>query len=664
MNNRIRIIVSGQIANDTKYDAFVYPSAIGAEQISTQNNWRRSIFDPRSPGRALNSSAQIQATGINKIYAYWKNEVGNYYAIIVPAINKEGHIFNEGTLRDGRLMLSVFTEKYLFSSGRVVVDLLDKLEKHIIEEGKTNSSEVDMLLTGIEAYLIPDRRENVPVPSTLDAYRTYTSEEDLERIFQYPNQEEYNNYKHIFIVSSASLSTSIDANYQRINTPVKVAYNISNNLPQGVRVNTYTVIQGNILQISYSKPEYLPQPCKVRIDGTPNQYVSYSGNIVTIQDAETAGITFYRGLKINCYSGITPLGGIKVRYNGRDVTLGTDNLLVFDEDKTKYQIIVEASGYKSETVEVTLNDIRKGSKDVSLTPKDREVKIVISTPDRNVYDRITIPSNSPIYRYLKEAADRGIPINEYKIKRTDKNNMSNRNGQKNPSSIWKKIKSFLLSVLIAFVIGYLLIAIIADKAPWPFGDSSKETQEVINNDTTTVERESSPNDMILEAEDADSLKNRDVWDKSILKTDKFRTICDYLKEGQIESILRDDPFASYLEVNKVNGYWLQIMDELRRISSKPELMDKAKSVLRKIAKDDNHIDLQKMLSGLKIIKEEKKTSTSKEPANKVSGGKNGKNTGATSNSTPTPKKPAANRKGTNPNTSGPTTKDRPNSGIK
>jgi hypothetical protein len=403
--------------------------------------------------------------------------------------------------------------------------------------------------------------------------------------------------------------------------------------------------------------------CNVRIDGTPNQYVSYNGNVVSIRDAETAGITFNRGIIINCSSGLTPIGGFKVRYNGRPLTLTPENGIVFDEDKTKYEIIVDALGYKSVTAEITLNDIREGYKNISLIPKDRMVRITISAPDRNVSDSITIPSNSPIYQYLKEAADRGIPINEYKIKKTDRRVTSNKNGKKNPPSKWKKIKPYFLFILTAFVVGYLLYALIADKAPWPFGDSSKETQEVINNDTTTVERESSPNDMILEAEDADSLKNRDVWDKSILKTDKFRTICDYLKEGQIESILRDDPFASYLEVNKVNGYWLQIMDELRRISSKPELMDKAKSVLRKIAKDDNHIDLQKMLSGLKIIKEEKKTSTSKEPANKVSGGKNGKNTGATSNSTPTPKKPAANGKRTNPNTSGSTT-NRPNSGIK
>lgn len=534
MNTDIKIVIYGQIENDTKI-GFTYPDSFDPSHSSAQDVWLRSITDLRDAVRPFNSK---------ETFAYWKNELGNYYAIIIPAIRDEKNPFFEGGDRHGVLMLTVFTGKKIISSGQAVIDALRKLKESLMINGEVDNKElIEEIIKTIRISLSSDYYTNEKSKSNMKAFRSFSTEQELALILGQPNQAAYDEYKRIFVVPKNAIPLQQISGYKEITSPIKKTYTLDGNLPNGVFVDKKYVRDGDTITITYTKDSYLPQIESVIVDGKSNGKITYSESKFSINDATQAGIRFRRGIKIYCYSGNVGMSNYYVKYKGKQYDAKADNNLEFNDESDCYKVKIGASGFKETEVTITSDDMRNGSKKVVLVPQEKQIKILIDTSDSIIYDFVTIKGNSPLYPYLYEASINNRPINK-----KSKGSSSSNNGKKSDDqSFGSKIKKYIKwSSIVLFIlyISYMFICACKNEIPAPFKKSvdsiPKEEKLIFSNDENQYQKE-----------DITYLKNCDQWEKSSIKSEKFQRLFDFIQAGQIEEILKENWFESVDH----NGYW-------------------------------------------------------------------------------------------------------------
>jgi len=589
MNTDIKIVIYGQIENDTKI-GFTYPDSFDPSHSSAQDVWLRSITDLRDAVRPFNSK---------ETFAYWKNELGNYYAIIIPAIRDEKNPFFEGGNRHGVLMLTVFTGKKIISSGQAIIDALRKLKESLMINGEVDNKElIEEIIKTIRISLSADYYTNEKSKSNMKAFRSFSTEQELALILGQPNQAAYDEYKRIFVVPKNAIPLQQISGYKEITSPIKKTYTLDGNLPNGVFVDKKYVRDGDAIAITYTKDSYLPQIESVIVDGISNNFVDYNGAEIMIKDAAQAGIKFKRGIKIHCSCDGKEITNFRVKYNNHFETYDTQKGYVFEEDNLDYDITIEASGYEKTSVVISENDILKGSKNVTLYPQEKPIRVSLNIDGERYSDTITIRSNSPLYYYLKDADKNKIPINKYKgTKYKDKSIQGgNRKSSSSESKRWWRYLKISLIFLVSIYMVYVLCCLLEIKtSPWPFNKEKVETPPEPIDDKEGDGKQEDEN--VEEQKDMDYLKEKDNWNKDELKSDKYKELCDYLHNGQIEEILNKEPWFE----GDVNGFWLQIIQLLHNFQSDSELNQKASKEIKRLAQNYTNIDVRKILSSLQSL---------------------------------------------------------------
>ena len=582
MSNEIKIVVYGQIHDDTKI-GFTYPDKFNPSNSSSQEGWLRSLVDYRSDKRVSNTSPT---------YAYWKNEFGNYYGIIFPAINDKDNFFDEGIPRGGRLSIIVFTGRKIFVSGRHVIDLLNKLmTKTKNNELERNDSLIELLLNNAVNYLINDPISYNSTPCDLKAYRTYSSENGLEIIFQNPNQEENLNYKQILIVPQSSISTiPNNGEYKEITTPIRPTFSINKNtLPRGVEVDRYFIKEGDKLKIIYTQKGYETRTISVPIINSSTSFYSLNNSEIILFDAKTAGIKFQRIIRLYCFSGQTPIEVIRVKLEKNYLKKNDDGYYVFPDDKDSYEVTIEAPGYKKESFIVSQLDFSKGEKKVQMQPYEESVDLYLDSPNGIINGTVTLKTNDPLYRHLIKASQERIPINLYKIK------SDGRRGASHPLSnhILKWALMFVGALFLLYLLYVLFCLLDLRKNPWPFEEKRQTTEQIDDSYKESTEGSIDPNindDILL-------LKKNDVWKKEELKTDSFRVLLDYIHQGQIDQIVSKKWFPE----DSINEYWKNIYDFISNKRNDSNVIFEASEELKRFAKNENNIELGKIASSMKLL---------------------------------------------------------------
>lgn len=579
MNNIIiKIALSGQFNNGTNI-VFTYPEKFNPTINTGKNEWLRTLGETRD-ARVFNS---------DETFAFWKSKLGNYYAIIVP---------NDKDPRNGYIMLTLFLGRYVATSGKTIVDKLRELADLLIKQDSNkkypikepDEKKIEDILYLLENHLTTDKSTYTDPTSKIKAFRIYSTEEDLGNILQNPNQKEYEAYERLLIVSRGYIPSNFAAqDYKEITSQIKKTYRIQKPLPKGVEVDRDTVTEGDTLKITYKRDTYKSQEISIDITGKSRREVYYEGTEAILQNAEMVGIEFYRSIKFDVLSrNGKNISFLSLELEGNDNICKRDNEIKLQGYEDKYPFKLKVKDYETLSSEVTLNDIKNGYKRIVLQPEKKEVKTILSTPDKgNISDSVLLSADNKLYPYFRSAEEDDRPINETRKKKKQKNKKRN-------------IALMSIGIIIGIIIGiggYFLYLHYGSKDSDPRSSTPPNTKSF---DSIAVENNN--NDSV----DMAYLMKNDVWTKDSLKTSKYQQLIDFINRGQVGEVLS---YQYFDKTNDVNESWTNIIDGINELQNKNpkkyslEIEAKISEEMRRVSSSSS-CNLKTLSSSIDNIKEQ------------------------------------------------------------
>lgn len=603
----IKVDVYGQADNDTKH-VFTYPDAFNPALASEKDNWLRAISDPRDARNFMG----------NEVYAYMKNQFGNYYSIIVP---------NRQDTRNGLMMVTIFTDAYMAADGRAVITALQRLKR--LAEGEPDRNYVASVIEDFAKNLTPDNTPaHAPAAGGEKTFRRYKSDMELAEIFQFTDQAEYAGGKRLLIVPAEAVPAQLPAGYKEITEKIKKSY-IIKNLPTNVSVSKTYVQDGDTLEITYRAQGCAPTTLSFTVGKTYKE-IYYSGSEIIVHDAQTAGVTLQRRIQLNVMSeDRRPVGGLQVWCNSQncDVKDGYLTLPALNAQGA-YHITVSAYGYKQEKFDLTEEDMVKGAKSVKLKTDMVRVHVKLYVKGYVKEGYVNLNGNSPLLPYLKEA--QGDELNKHKFNTVygadgrpmaDGKTKGGKNGGKKPSKA-KQLLALILGLIAALYILYAIIAFAFGTDPWPFGGGKDKQPAQVEQQTENPYVENNENVGEQQADgdtqenidhDVAWMKSHDTWFRDSLLTQKYMTLCDYIERGQVEEIMKKEPWFDMADKNHYNGHWLNITKHLTAINDDFDKVNKAVTVMKDLSRD-GRIDLQRIDGELRKIAETQQAAPEKPEA--------------------------------------------------
>lgn len=587
MQNQINIAIYGQDkgtggADDTRL-IFTFPNT----NASLMNEaWLKGLFDPRDARDLTNSE---------NVYALWTSSEGNYYGIIAPA--------NDG--RNGRQLLCLHVGKRISSSGKIVISTLNNLKSLLLDNNVRDQELIETNLDEFVNSLITDNGIFQNSLKTTKAIRQYQTEAELEKIFTFPKQNEYTNFRCVYAISS-NLLIPQQSSFSVINSPIKVIYRVTGQLPDGVTVDRTKITEGGNLNITYTKDGCEPVTKTVIIDGRRNSSLFYVDNELYINDAQTAEIKFQRKVKLR-------FEDAKTHSLVRDVTINISgknsisNELIL-KDQSEYQPIhikVIKIGYKTQDVNLAASDILRGEKIISLEPKRSRKDLYFITPDdEQTKASVEVEETSAFYQHIQKYG------NFIYVKAPSKSKPTI--NEEDNDIDWFLILKYILWGIIALIILYgsytAYQLLINDKAPWPFNKSEKVEVEDNIDDQISDNSQDSDEDKKADLDYLKSNENDDCWDKSKLRTQELQELIDNIQNEQIDEAFnhpyKDDP--------NVNGYWSKSISIYSDIKGKIEDRE-IKEAFNRSKVGYDKISIKKLNNELVALKN--RLNTPSEPSN-------------------------------------------------
>ena len=384
----IHIALRGTVQGATR-TIYSYPT----DDDGLDPAWSTTMVEP--------SAAIKRFLNATECYVMQSTPIGNYISLITR---------NTMAPEKGFMMLSVMVDDGYALTGRQVVSLFANLKKALIEDEELTDQAVDLALIraevprqGVEleswTYLAPEPSET---PVAEAAYRTYMTVQELESIFSFPEQKEYQQYRCILVVS-ATISLRPGVKMPRITTPIRRQYTVE--APEGIEVSERLVYDGDRLEITYTKPGYDSHKETVTV-GQLNAYTKTDGSKILIRTPQQTGIRFVRKIafKVNSTKG-TPLNGYTVSINGHTVNTMTPWLeltereLVPDGD---VEIQVASTNYKTLKLTIPTSEMLTTEKlDFELQPVEQTVTLRLDFGGGRVFEQeVSIEKNTAEYNRL------------------------------------------------------------------------------------------------------------------------------------------------------------------------------------------------------------------------------------------------------------------------
>lgn len=346
----------------------------------------------------------------SECYVLQSTRRGHYLSLIARAADKP----------DGAwMMVSVLVENGASLSGRQAVKLLDGLRDTLIDRQDMREEAVDIALIQADVPRLPVRLRSWEwrQPASDDdsapaeaAYRTFVSPSELQAIFAFPGQPEYDSYRCILIVS-ASTSLRPGVKMPRITTPVKKQYNII--CPEGVEASEELVYDGDKVELTYTKEGYLPITETI-LAGQPGPYASIKGATMEVRTAKQTGMRFIRHVGMNVMSAKDePLKGYTISVNGRNVNTMKPYVELTERDLpegTDVEIKVESTGYHPLKITMPSAELLTTEKlDLRLSPIEQAVVLRLDFGHGRVIEQeLNIGKNSPEYTRLHAGSFHGF----------------------------------------------------------------------------------------------------------------------------------------------------------------------------------------------------------------------------------------------------------------
>lgn len=480
--NIIKIAVNGQVGNDTRV-GYTWPDAFDPARFSARDEWLRSLYDPREDVRGFAG---------NRFYALWKNSVGNYYSLIVP---------NAQDARAGWLMLTIFTGHCIFADGHSVMGAFSALEPMLLSGRPADSAAVAQVAGSLAAKLEADPGRPFNSASRQKGFRTYATQQDVEKFFAWPNQSDYAPFQRIVLVPSGSIGITLPQGFVPINSPIKVSFAVYTTQP-GINVSKTYVEQGETLNISYQRPTFLPESRQVVVNGQPCALVAYEGRRLRVLTSEEAGINFRRGVRLKCLDGQKEVPSFWVALDGVQLNKQQGSgLFILPTVRDTYRLTVCSHGYKDANI---------------IVPADQLSRAVVKVR----LEKMPAPRRSA--------------------------------GKNRPMGPWVGIAAFVAVLGLLGVCAFFFFGPSEETQP---AESPKE--EVVTPSDGAAERAR------VEQRDIAYMKASDEWMESAIQSQRYKDFLSLLKDGNVEVIASQR--GTWFPADGVNGYWKTFDNRLSNV---------------------------------------------------------------------------------------------------
>lgn len=384
----IRIALRGEYQGATR-TLYSYPSVVDDGRPDPE--WDTSMVEPEAAiKRFLNAT---------DCYVLQSEPFGHYISLITRDVTRPER---------GYLMISILVDNGCALTGRQVYNLFKELKRTLIEEDRFSDQEVD---AAIRAAGIPEQpvcldswryNEERPEPTAEAAYRTYMSTQELESIFAFPAQPDYEQYRCILVVS-ATISLRPGVKMPRITVPVRKQYNVV--CPEGVSASAEQVYDGERLKLTYSKPGFNTHFETITV-GEPSAPAKYDGNTIIVRPAHHAGVRFVRRITARVVSTKgQPLNGYTISVNGRSVNTLNPYIELSETDLAEgaeVEIIAASTNYHSlKLVKPASELLTMTELELPLKPVEHGVTLRLDFGDTRVFEvEILIEKNTQEYNRL------------------------------------------------------------------------------------------------------------------------------------------------------------------------------------------------------------------------------------------------------------------------
>ena len=591
LKNRINIGVYGQdidVSTGARTTRLSYSySTRSNASLQDNDDWVKAFFDPRD-ARAFNTS---------ELFAVWFDNQSIFYGIVFPS-NDAG---------DGRKVLAINVKGLISQDGDIVISTLRNLrDLYLIGENNLKSDVVDNLLLSFDISLVNSNNYIKPVSSNLKGYRCFSTESELAKLFTYPHQNDYKEFKCVFF--SPNDLKQPNPNLKLISAPIHVMYQIGY-IPDGVVLepSRHVIAEGGTLMIIYKKDGFKDEPHKVAITGHNDPFVTYRNSVIDISDAKTAGIRFMRKVVLDFVESDTKrhVSKVSIREKGQQQQQ-IDTILYVPEDILSVYFTATCTGYQTKEVHLGMADIVSGRVQIELEPKKKERTITIVLPDgRQSSIKAVVKDTDPLSTYLH---NNGGYIEVKNRSYSRKNTSDGDNGS--DKSIWERIPNWVFYSAIAAITGLMIFCV---WKYWPFSednDEEKDNSKIEQVDSQQAESQAQDfNEADFNA-DLDYLKQHEQWNKLDLKTDDFKNLIDYISNGQVSQAVAHP----YKNNDKVNGHWNGILSIIEQHKNDSQFMSKVADEMRKCCKNET-ANIEKLHSALELLLQKNDNHTEREMTN-------------------------------------------------
>lgn len=250
--------------------------------------------------------------------------------------------YNPHDSRNGVVSIALYTQNKIASDAKQLIAVLRNLMEYFLVKNSAigiQDAEVESYLKGVtESYLIRIPTSEVTV-SSLDAYRIYQTEEDLQKLLKWAIQKEYMRYKWVHFVSAQNKKPIINPTlYTELSSRLVECYVITGK--DGNELAT----SGESRTITYRKDGYMEQTIKFVV-GQPSPYVTVdANNVVHIKAQNELNMKFKKEMTIQLFDAST---GAPIVENGMQVCHKVEV-----EDGKRQSVFLTARGYLPKTINI------------------------------------------------------------------------------------------------------------------------------------------------------------------------------------------------------------------------------------------------------------------------------------------------------------------------
>lgn len=368
-----------------------------------------SAIDPRWNSSTVEPGAAIKRfLNANECYILQDSPVGHYFSFITRnTLNPER----------GFMMICALVETGCALTGRQIMNLFSGLRRVLIEEENRTDEAVDKAITAAGIPQLPLMLDawayQAPAGNAIPAeaaYRTYTSQQELEAILTFPSQPEYADYRCILVVSAAT-SLRPGVKMPRITTPVRKLYSIV--CPEGVKTSSGQIYDGERLEIIYTLPGFDDHKENIVV-GAPSAFVKYDGPTISIRTPQQTGIRFERKTPVKVISAKgLPIQGYTITLNGRSVNTMEPFVSFYEKDLepgTDVSFVVRSTNFRTLKFKKSAEEmLTTDSLEFVMHPVEKGITLRLDFGDGRVFEQqISIEKNTAEYNRLHSGSFHGF----------------------------------------------------------------------------------------------------------------------------------------------------------------------------------------------------------------------------------------------------------------